>query len=77
MSCDELADRPLTQPHPDRLHPGDPCYRDVLASHAAAMAADQPGYTDPASGLFVMSAATLAERGTCCHQGCRHCPYLS
>ena len=28
------------------------------------------------SGLFVLSAAYLAARGSCCDSGCRHCPYL-
>ena len=27
-------------------------------------------------GLFVLTARYLADRGTCCGQGCRHCPYL-
>lgn len=76
MSHDELADRPLTQPHPERLDPSHPRYAAITATHAEAMAAEQPGYIDPASGLLVMTAAYLAERGTCCQQGCRHCPYI-
>jgi len=24
----------------------------------------------------VFTAAFLAERGTCCESGCRHCPYV-
>jgi hypothetical protein len=48
----------------------------VLAAHEAALAAGEPGYLDPCSGLFVLTAAFLADRGTCCGQGCRHCPYL-
>lgn len=48
----------------------------VLARHAAAMAAGEPGYLDPVSGLFVLTAAHLASRGTCCDRGCRHCPYV-
>ena len=76
MAHDDLADRPLTQPHAERLDPRHPRYGEILATHAAAMAAEDPGYIDPASGLLVMTAAYLAERGTCCEQGCRHCPYL-
>ena len=76
MPHDELADRPLTEPHPERLDRTHPRYDEILARHAAAMAADEPGYSDPASGLLVMTAAFLAERGTCCEQGCRHCPYV-
>jgi hypothetical protein len=33
-------------------------------------------YVDPSSHLSVLTAAYLAERGTCCDKGCRHCPYL-
>ena len=76
MSHDDLAQRPLTQPHPDRLDPAHPRYDQILAAHAAALADDQPGYIDPATGLMVMTAGYLAERGTCCEQGCRHCPYV-
>lgn len=71
-----LAARPLTQPHPERLSPDHPRYGEIVAAHAAAMAARQAGYLDPDSGLFVQCASTLAARGTCCSQGCRHCPYL-
>ena len=27
------------------------------------------------NGLFVLTAAYLRERGYCCTNGCRHCPY--
>jgi Family of unknown function (DUF5522) len=54
----------------------DPMQRDeVAAAHAAAIATGQAGYTDPVSGLFVLTAAYLKNRGTCCGNGCRHCPY--
>jgi hypothetical protein len=45
------------------------------ARHAAAIAAGEPGYLDPESGLFVLTSAYLASRGECCGSGCRHCPY--
>ena len=73
---DQLAARPLTEPHPSRLALDHPLRDRILELHAAAVAADQPGYLDPGSGLFVQTAATLARRGTCCGQGCRHCPYV-
>jgi hypothetical protein len=74
---DELApDRSLDQPHPRRLPPGTPGRAAILAAHRAAMDRGEPGYTDPVTGLFVFTAASLAERGTCCDTGCRHCPYL-
>lgn len=47
----------------------------VKEAHDAAAAAGEPGYLDPATGLFVMTASPLRERGYCCDNGCRHCPY--
>ena len=73
---DRLAHRPLDTPALSRL-PGNAANRDaILAAHAAALATGEPGYTDPESGLFVLSAQYLASRGYCCEQGCRHCPYV-
>ncbi|MGA5305124.1 DUF5522 domain-containing protein [Nucisporomicrobium flavum] len=72
-----LAPRPLTQPHPSRLAPDHPQRAEILASHAAALEAGQAGYLDPGTGLFVLTAAFLADRGTCCGRGCRHCPYVN
>jgi hypothetical protein len=40
------------------------------------MAAGHAGYTDPDSGLFVLTAAFHLSRGRCCTNGCRHCPYV-
>lgn len=54
-------------------HPG---HGAILAAHEAALSADQPGYLDPTSGLFVLTAGFLAGRGYCCERGCRHCPYV-
>lgn len=47
----------------------------IRAAHDAAVARGQPGYIDPDSGLFVMTAARLQQHGRCCGSGCRHCPY--
>jgi hypothetical protein len=68
--------RALRVPHPDRLPPGTPGYDTIRARHDAAVDAGEPGYADPASGLFVMTAATHWARGSCCDSGCRHCPFL-
>jgi Family of unknown function (DUF5522) len=68
--------RPLTQPHPSRLPDGHPRRAEILDAHARALDAGQAGYTDPETGLFVLTAGYLAARGTCCGRGCRHCPYL-
>ena len=45
------------------------------ALHAAAVAAGEPMYEDPATGLWGMTEASLRARGWCCGNGCRHCPY--
>lgn len=44
-------------------------------AHLGAVRAGEPGYFDPDSGLFVLTAITLAACGRCCGEGCRHCPY--
>lgn len=76
MDKDELAARPLTEPHPSRLPLDAPSRREILSAHEAALNDDQAGYLDPRSGLFVLTAGFLANRGTCCGRGCRHCPYV-
>jgi hypothetical protein len=71
-----MAQRPLTEPHPSRLPRDHPRRDEILAAHAAAMEAGEPGYDDPVTGLWVFTAAYLADRD-CCESGCRHCPYVS
>ncbi|MGH9171629.1 MAG: DUF5522 domain-containing protein [Acidimicrobiales bacterium] len=73
---DELATRSLGQPSRSRLPEDTPHRDEILAAHASALAAHEAGYLDPVTGLFVLSAAYLAERGYCCECGCRHCPYV-
>jgi hypothetical protein len=70
------APRSLTEPHPSRLAADHPLRERILARHRQALEAGRPGYLDPASGLFVLTAAELARRGACCSSGCRHCPFL-
>jgi hypothetical protein len=65
----------LDRPRADRLDPGHPRYAEVLDAHAAAVRAEMAQYRDPLSGWLVFTAAALAQRGTCCDTGCRHCPY--
>jgi hypothetical protein len=74
--ADPLAPRALTEPHPTRLPRETPRRAELLAAHEAALAAGDAGYLDPVTGLFVLTAGFLADRGTCCGRGCRHCPYL-
>lgn len=47
----------------------------IARAHEAALARGEGGYVDPDTGLFVMTAAALAARESCCGSGCRHCPY--
>jgi hypothetical protein len=69
--------RELTGPHPSRLGEDHPRRAEILSAHRTALDAGDPGYLDPESGLFVLTAGFLARRGTCCHRGCRHCPYTT
>jgi hypothetical protein len=71
-----LADRSLDQPAISRLPLETPRRTDILAVHREALASGDAGYLDPVSGLFVLTARFLADRGTCCGRGCRHCPYV-
>ena len=71
-----LDTRPLDRPHPSRLSPDHPRWDEIINAHGAAMADGEPGYLDPDTGLFVLTAAQLADRKQCCGSGCRHCPYL-
>lgn len=69
--------RSRDEPHPSRLPRDHPARAAILAAHRAAVDAGEPGYLDPVTGLFVLTAAELAARGTCCERGCRHCPYVA
>jgi len=74
---EKLANRPLTEPHPDRLSPDDPAFPQISRAHADALAGGSDTYVDPRTGYTVLTAAYLARRGHCCESGCRHCPYVS
>lgn len=66
----------VPEPHPSRLDPEHPRRVEILDAHVAAVEAGEPGYADPVTGLFVMTATYLADRGYCCGSGCRHCPWV-
>ena len=70
-----LRDEYLEQPHVQRLSLRDPRFGEIMARHSEAVAAGDPCYEDPATGLSVFTAEFLAERGYCCDSGCRHCPF--
>ena len=71
-----LDDRPLSEPRSDRLDWTHPRADEALAAHAQALADGAATYRDPITGYRVLTARTLADRGTCCGLGCRHCPYV-
>lgn len=48
---------------------------EALLAHDRAVAAGLDHYIDPHSGLLVMTALYLSDRGYCCDNGCRHCPW--
>ncbi len=58
---------------PSSSHDGLPARQP--AAHLGPGRAGEPGCFDPDSGLFVLTAITLAARERCCGEGCRHCPY--
>lgn len=47
----------------------------ALAAHDHAVAGGRDFYTDPDTGLLVMTRLYLQRRGYCCGNVCRHCPY--
>ena len=74
---DEIAPRPLDEPHASRLRTDHPNRVAIIAAHRDALQNGEDGYLDPVSGLFVFTAAYHAARGTCCDSACRHCPYVT
>ncbi len=71
-----LDDRPLTEPARSRLPSTTPRREELLQAHAQALSAGEAMYVDPVTGLSVLTARFLADRGWCCGRGCRHCPYV-
>ena len=47
----------------------------IAKIHGAAVKRGDHSYIDPDTGLLVMTALYLKERGFCCGAGCRHCPW--
>jgi ATP-binding cassette subfamily B (MDR/TAP) protein 1 len=48
---------------------------DIEELHEKACAMGQRGYRDPHTGLTVFTRVAHLQRGRCCGNGCRHCPY--
>ena len=77
-----VATPPSGRPVPGRAPPGPAGPRPPPPRRGTGRPRRRPGgrrrpdYPDPATGLFVLTAATLAARAECCGNGCRHCPYV-
>ena len=65
----------LHSPHRSRLDPKRPDRAAITAAHDRAVASGLSTYRDPSTGYTVFTAVYLDERGYCCGQGCRHCPW--
>ena len=76
MAEPKLREDGIERPHPSRFDDTRPDFAVCMAAHAEAVQDGQMGYMDPTTGLFVMTAAHLAER-PCCERGCRHCPWVT
>lgn len=72
-----LSNRPLTEPSPKRLKPDDPFRDEILKLHSQAIESNLDEYKDPKSGFQVLTAKFHSNRGFCCDQMCRHCPYVT
>jgi len=46
-----------------------------MAAHDDAVRAGSKLYIDPDTGYNVFTSLAHKERGKCCGNGCRHCPY--
>lgn len=62
-------------PAPDHLDSERPDFEVIMAEHDNSVAAGSDGYTDPLTRYFVFNVRYLRSRGSCCENGCRHCPY--
>jgi hypothetical protein len=67
--------RSFDEPRTDRLDPHHPHFAAIIAAHRIAMVNGDGTYLDPATGFIVITAQAHADRGFCCENGCRHCPY--
>ncbi len=52
-----------------------PLHPDVVRAHDEAVAKGLDFYIDPHNKLLVMTRLHHENRGHCCKNGCRHCPY--
>lgn len=45
------------------------------SAHRLAVERGESTYVDPDTGYMVFTSVSHLERGTCCGNGCRHCPF--
>ncbi|XP_012314639.2 uncharacterized protein C1orf53 homolog [Aotus nancymaae] len=67
--------RPDTAARPSGSEELTAAERRIAELHAAACAAGQLNYVDPATGYLVLTQIAHLQRGECCGSACRHCPY--
>lgn len=63
-------------PHPTRLNPDRPDFAAIMSAHNEAVAQGRRYYFDPSTQLVVLTVTAHLERGSCCGNGCRHCPWV-
>lgn len=47
----------------------------INEAHRRACLKGDKAYPDPVTGFDIFTRQYLLDRGFCCQQGCRHCPY--
>ncbi len=65
----------LRTPLTDRFRGDMPGFAPSMLAHGDALESGEDYYMDPQTGLLVMSSQYLADRGPCCGNSCRHCPF--
>ncbi|KAJ3072229.1 hypothetical protein HDU98_004016 [Podochytrium sp. JEL0797] len=73
LQCDTSKFNPLATT--SKLPPKRDFAVEIENCHQAACDRQEAFYTDPKSGLSVMTDYYLTHRQTCCGNACRHCPY--
>jgi hypothetical protein len=46
-----------------------------ISSHEEALLVGAEGYIDHKTGFYVFTSEYHLARGSCCGNGCRHCPF--
>ena len=68
-------DRNLLLCHKEEFSSLSPAMQDIEDLHSQAILKGQKSYEDSATGFTVFTELFHLERGTCCGNQCRHCPY--